>query len=506
MLCTFETLPDEILMIILPYCGHVVNIFHTFLGLNQRLNQILIDRRLHLLTDFLHVNARDDYYNSRIFQQVSRQLLSINISLDEEKLNQLLQPLIIFHIQLKYIELGCEFQLYSEKFHSVRQQLTDDKIIKIDNELKEKFHSITQTPLTMQYIHDIEHLVLTVGARLICNDDELCGFNFSKFINDQFLAHIKDTDEKNSFLSINSYLKLFKILIISNPFLLNNKDYVGNGGLDVIYFLIYTLYQLNHFYHGHSSTFVNMKYYRAIVDLFLFAIQCRKQAYNEHYDIRKIMFEVLQLIPEINNDIFIQTAQREILKIIIDECNIISNQPVDEYERYDFQRILKNLVKKQRLDIIRYIDQCDAFKELFKQVNYSRECIDIMTGNRSGRQLLGQIFKEKLLNFLYFNKSFIFILLDKKERKLIKQLLELFPHLISEVDNDGNDPLLYICLKVYGCRHRIIEHLIKMGSDLERKNIQGQNFMAALQLQRNRKLLKTLYEKEIIKNDIQYVN
>ncbi|CAF0822020.1 unnamed protein product [Adineta steineri] len=217
-----------------------------------------------------------------------------------------------------------------------------------------------------------------------------------------------------------------------------------------------------------------MKYYRAIVDLFLFAIQCRKQAYNDDYNIRKIMFELLQLIPEINNDVFIQTAQWEILKIIIDECNTISNQPVNEYERYDFQRILKNLVKKQRLDIIRYIDQCDAFKEFFKQVNYSRECIDIMT--------------------------------NKKERKLIKQLLEIFPHLISEVDNDGNDPLLYICLKVYGCRHRIIEHLIKMGSDLKRRNIQGQNFMAVLQLPRNRKLLKTLYEKEIIKNDIQYVN
>ncbi|CAF4331602.1 unnamed protein product, partial [Adineta steineri] len=162
MLCTFETLPDEILMIILPYCGHVVNIFQAFLGLNKRLNHILIDRRLHLLTDFLHVNARDDYYNSHIFQQISRQLLSINISLDEQKLNQLLQPLISFHIQLKYIELGREFQLYSEKFHSIRKQLTHEKIIEIDNELKEKFHSITQTPLTMQYVHNIEHLVLTV--------------------------------------------------------------------------------------------------------------------------------------------------------------------------------------------------------------------------------------------------------------------------------------------------------------------------------------------------------
>jgi hypothetical protein len=40
-----ETLPDEILMIIFRYSGDVYSLFRSFFGLNQRLNQILIDKR-----------------------------------------------------------------------------------------------------------------------------------------------------------------------------------------------------------------------------------------------------------------------------------------------------------------------------------------------------------------------------------------------------------------------------------------------------------------------------
>ena len=53
----FEALPDEILLIILQYSGNAYTVFRTFSGLNQRLNNILVDRRLHLLTDFLYMSA-----------------------------------------------------------------------------------------------------------------------------------------------------------------------------------------------------------------------------------------------------------------------------------------------------------------------------------------------------------------------------------------------------------------------------------------------------------------
>ena len=105
MTSTLEKLPDEILMIIFQYSGDVFNILRTFLGLNQRLNNILLDKRLHLLTDFLLINVRNDYYNSEIFQQITQQLLRIDTIVDEEKLSQLFQPLLSSHIKQKYIEI-----------------------------------------------------------------------------------------------------------------------------------------------------------------------------------------------------------------------------------------------------------------------------------------------------------------------------------------------------------------------------------------------------------------
>ncbi|CAF4506194.1 unnamed protein product, partial [Rotaria sp. Silwood2] len=38
-------------------------------------------------------------------------------------------------------------------------------------------------------------------------------------------------------------------------------------------------------------------------------------------------------------------------------------------------------------------------------------------------------------------------------RKLLEKLLKLSPYLINQLDEKGNDPLLYILLKVHGCRH-----------------------------------------------------
>ncbi len=56
---TFETLPDEILMIIVRYSGNAYTVFRTYSGLNQRLNNILVDRRLHLFTELLYTNIND---------------------------------------------------------------------------------------------------------------------------------------------------------------------------------------------------------------------------------------------------------------------------------------------------------------------------------------------------------------------------------------------------------------------------------------------------------------
>jgi hypothetical protein len=497
MLFTFENLPDEILMIIFQYSGNVLNVLRTFLGLNQRLNNILLDKRLHLLTDFLFINVRNDYYNSEIFHQVSQQLLRINTIVDEEKLCQILQPLLSFHIKQKYIEIGQKLQSSLVTFTLIRQQFTSDELRKVDDELRIQFGNLRDTSKIMETIKHIKSLVLTKGARLKCDYSQVIGHNPAIVINEKFLFHIDNRVGRSS-ISMNSLLQLFKTLIISDLTLLDHLDYYGHREYIVDGLLIRTLYQFEGDRRTRISASVNMECYRATIDLFLFVLQCRKQMPGGDLYIQQYIYDILGMVLEISNDFFIGTFQLEILKIVIDECVIKQNVPLDDCLQRKFKRILRQLVKTRRIYMIKYTWDHLKFQELFNEPNHFREYVDVMTSNQLDRRYFSIIMDDAFLNSFLPKERLIFILLDKKERKLLEKLLKLSPCLIDELDEDGNDPLLYICLKVHGCRHRIIEFLIKMGSDLKRRNFNGQNFMEILQLQRNRKLLKSLIEYEII--------
>ena len=83
MKSTLETLPNEILMLIVSYAGDIPGRLRTFLGLNQRLNSIVTDQSLHLLADFLQTKASDDYCQSNVFQRVSQAFLSLKTAVDK---------------------------------------------------------------------------------------------------------------------------------------------------------------------------------------------------------------------------------------------------------------------------------------------------------------------------------------------------------------------------------------------------------------------------------------
>ncbi|CAF3931898.1 unnamed protein product, partial [Rotaria sordida] len=285
---TFEILPDEILMIIIRYSGDIYTIFRTFSGLNQRINNILVDKRMHLLTDFLFVDTSDVnidyYYKSKIFHDISQQLLSLTITENDQQLRQCLQSLVVFHI--KYKQSADQLKSSIKQFQSIRMQLTDDDANNFDMELAKTFK------------------VVTKGAKLTCSDNEYVDFNFAE----AFISPI----------------------------------------------------QLN-----------------------------------------------------IDQEIFVYTSQIEILKIVLDENILNVAMPSDELLPYNFTKSLGNIIIYNRL--------------------------------------------------------------EKKECKVVKQLLNLSPSLIHRLDEDGNDPLLYVCLKVRGRRHRLIEYLIKMESDLQRRNSKDEN-------------------------------
>lgn len=501
MLSTLEILPDEILMMIFTYSGDVITTLRAFLGLNQRFNRILLDEHLHLLTDFLQINIRDDYYKSEVVQQVSQRLLIINKPMEKEHLCQLLQPLLSLYVQYRYRQSQLEFESKYRKFLAVRQQLNDDQKTTLDLELDTEFNNLRNVAdvVTESYVKRIESLVLNEGAELHCENHELCGFNLCQAINRFVLAYVNDkTKERSSLIKLS--LKLFKILLISNPLNMKNRDYVGNGGCDVSYFLTYTIFHLQYFYHGRVSTpSVNMKIYRAIVDLFLFGMQCQKQTFQDAGHTEQILSDMLTMVEQTHKNMFVQAAQWGIAQVIADEYFLFEHDTSNYYYySYKLRKGLTNLVKNSRTDILRYTCRHLIFQDCISSTDNIREVVNILTGGRSQRRLFCEILTDESFGFLRSNKTLMFVLLDKKERQIVEQLVNLSRDILNELDEDGNNPLLHVCLKVTGCRHRIIEYLLKMGSDTERRNLNGRNFADALQLPRNEKLLKHLIEHEII--------
>jgi hypothetical protein len=202
--------------------------------------------------------------------------------------------------------------------------------------------------------------------------------------------------------------------------------------------------------------------------------------------------------------LFIQSIQWEILKIIIEQYILSARTPWQEEEDNTFRSILSDLLKKNRLDILLLLYYRLQYVQSYfnKPTNIDRN-VNILTGSLIGRQLFQIFINETPLKSWLISQELIFMLLRKKERKFLQKLLRISPILIHQVDEDGNNLLLYTCLKVRGCRHRIIEFLIIMNCDLQRRNFINQNFIDAIQLTRNQSLLKDLLKNEIIKIDDQ---
>jgi hypothetical protein len=532
MSSTFETLSDEIIMIIFQYSGDVYTIFRTFLGLNQRLNNILIDKRLHLFADLLYINASNailiDYYKSNVFENVCYKLSSMHSPINEQELHQCFESLVYFHIKERFKRLGEEVQSNLATFQTIRQQLSDSEIIDIDNQLRNLFFDLKTNDLTIESIKQIESLVLTKAARLECDNHEISQFNIAKALNELLLHYLNKTYSSNQSLTnclfymlnyskirssslslINPITQMLKTLIISNTRLLNNRDNTDTGESSSLwFFLFYSIYQLRYCYYAPPEIYVNMECYDAVIDLLLFSIQCQKQANNDENWARESLFNILKMFSikrvTYGNKVFIQNVRWAILEIIIDENVLTSTVTWQENEDNAFRLILDDLIKDGQLAVVFILyHRLQNVQSYFNKPNNIRRNVNMLTGSPERRELFKIFMDVKPVKSWIVSKDLLFLLLQKKERILLKKLFTSSSFLINQVDEDGNDPLLYICLKVRGCRHRIIKLLITMGCDLQRKNLNGENFFDAIQLERNQSLLKDLLKNQTIKIDDQ---
>jgi len=380
-----------------------------------------------------------------------------------------------------------QVELQVEKFKSIRQCLTDEQISNINKELKKSFENLRK-PIQNSIIKQIESLVYNQGACLEYNDHEQAGFYFAEDFRDLFIDDI---------LSL-PIIRIFKTLCISNPYLLKYPCYGGGYRFSIYEFLLYYYYYYNSF---------DRKSYRVLIDLILFTTQCQKYLSNRENWIEKIILVILDVLSKSRfikeNEIFIQTTQLEIFQILLDEYMLL---PI--IERYDenltdrFRFILEGLMKLNRFDVILLIYRYyKPVRNFFNNRMNIRKNVNMMTENRIRRKFFSKLIEEKPLENWLINEDLIFILLEKKERKLLEKLLKSSLSLIHQLDQYGNTLLLYTCLKVSGSRHRIIEFLIKMGCDLQRRNFKGDHFNDALQLPKNRRLLRNLIERKSIKID-----
>ncbi|CAF1417393.1 unnamed protein product [Adineta ricciae] len=148
MSLTFECLPDEIIM---KFSGDVFDILRMYLSLNERFNHILLDQRLHLLTDFLHINLHhenvDHYYSTHAFRKVSKELISVVGLVTDQQLCQCVQPLIGFHLRERYNKFGEEFRSNAEHLQNVRQQYSHVELLIANSELKRIFTDLQSRSL-----------------------------------------------------------------------------------------------------------------------------------------------------------------------------------------------------------------------------------------------------------------------------------------------------------------------------------------------------------------------
>ncbi|CAM4828893.1 unnamed protein product [Rotaria magnacalcarata] len=493
-------------MIIIGYSGDAYSITRTFLGLNQRLNCILLDKRLHLLTDFLCIKIVDEifesYHNSLQFQYVTQKLVTNNGLQDENQIIECLRLLVMFNIKNKYINVGNDFQLYGDRLQIIRQKLTHNELHKVDHDLAMALDSLKPSSKTIKKICS---LIYERDARLEYNSNQLHMFDLARLINNQmFLCY--QSDPKNCHRYFYHLISMFRRMIFSNPHLLNNCSFM-NYGYDVIHFLLCTIFQRRFIYNKHQSSTSNLYYYQSFVDLFLLSIQCRRSITIEKNWAETYFFEILYRITaekdriDKHSDIFIQTTEVELLKILQDEYYLQIIIPWNENSKDSFTRALNRLFQMNYIDLILLIYRHnEILRTFFNTTDYIERNIDIMIGNRMRKQLLNTLIDEKPLALCFINRNFLLRLLDKKQFQILKKIIELSKSVLNLIDDDGNDLLLYLCLKVRGCRHRFIQYLIGISSNTQRINYHGQSLIDVLKLKENRSLLKKLIDHEIIDN------
>jgi hypothetical protein len=456
------------------------------------------------LTQFLYQVFGDEdfiyFYNSPIFQGLLNKFSSISMTTDAKDINEYLRMLVVTYFKEKCIRLDDEFQTKMATFVSERLNHTSEEMQYIHflvlNEKISKLKSSSKP--NSDNIDNIYSLIVKQGI------DPRYGTGMSIF---SFVLYLLDfVLERRCLppefrLSRNHLVDMFKPLIISYGYHLKYEVLDKYSRLREYRQLLELLGRFKHVRWSLSNS-NHMKLCRILVDILIFSIECFKHSFEKNYWIESTLSSLMQGISlsELitHNNQFLETMQKEILKRILDDY-AEKTKPISSTDaKHVFNSLVRHLIKNERFNEISFFYRYnESMKYFFDAPDNIRLILHRMLTSQPGRQCLDMLIDQNLLKPFVTNKKSIFFLLEKKEIRFIKKLFHIYPSLINILDEDGNDPLLYVSLKVDGRRYSLIRCLIEMGCNQQRHNVKGQTFIDALQLQINRRLLKALKSKEI---------
>lgn len=491
-----EILPNEVVASIFEYCGDVTSIMQSFLGLNERFNHLVLDQHLHLLTNYLSLKPLKKYYDSTEFQQVICQLLTVNTSLNEEKLIEILRPLIGYGLRQRYFEVTERFQLLRKKFECVRQTMSEDELKQVDEEIKKAFSPLNDRHVivTANVLERIEELIFTYGARLVCrNGPGWDIFNLASLIQKGHSYRFQLYDAKNFEMNLKLLVKMTEFLIVSNPDLLNNKLELSDKPCKIESFVFHYIFGSRHYYkNAYARQYVlNHRLIRVILDLLFLIFNCCTTTIDEQKHVLITMLERLNDIQTEPNEFYRQALKNEIIKFTLEHysaaADLLNNQDIS------ISGLVESLVRETQFSMIEYLLHQSFIQNYFRNEVDIRLWLKKTLGTGAGRQLFDGILDKPIANSLFSKRKLFFALLDLREQKFLERMLIISPDLINELDDEGNDPLLYMTQQKYTrYYHRIVELLLKYGCDPQRKNIHGQTFQDLLRLPQNLNLLNDL--------------
>ncbi|CAF0857302.1 unnamed protein product [Adineta steineri] len=410
---------------------------------------------------------------------------------------------ITVHFKEKYFQLGNEFQSKMDTFVAKQHEHTSEKTNELRYQLQNELQKLKESHnVDIQNIDKITSLIFTHGINLQDGVTAEQGvFSMDPFIFKFISCHLFTLN--NSQLFRHHVTELYKALVIcdgyrlrcqySNPY---TRNIISHGFVYVINELKYMKYHL-------STHSVNIQLCRMLIDLILFTIQCVIHTFDKNYWSVLNFISLLQSICFseliIHNNCVVEIITKEIFKLLFDEY-AKKIGVIESYWKDQFFKLIKKLIEQKRIDEILFFYQYNQqIKSFFDTPDHTQKLIRLLLGSRVGRQLFDRFLKKKLLESWLIYKEWIFYLVKKREIGFLKIIFDIYPSLVHILDKDGNDLLLYTCLKVVGPRYSLMRILIQAGCNQQRENGLGQTLMDALQLEPNRDVLEFLKNEGVIK-------